>query len=108
MLVKLGTPSTALLTEVNFDPNVPPVGTEVTNIGYGNTEENGEPSTVLLEVQSNTVSFSTCNAYYGTIDSDSQICQWATARDTCQGDSGGMKPKENCDNESFSHYHFAR
>ena len=89
MLVKLGTPSTAPLAQVNFDPNVPPVGTEVTNIGYGHTSEGGEPSTVLLEVESNTVSFSTCNAYYGTINADTQICQWATGRDTCQGDSGG-------------------
>ena len=38
MIVKLSSPSSAPLQQVNFDPNVPPVGSTVTAIGYGDQQ----------------------------------------------------------------------
>jgi len=90
MLVKLTDPSTAPLQVVNFDPNAPPVGTEVTLIGYGATSEGGQSSFQLLETTNNVISFDDCFNYYGTILEDTMICmEGQSGQDTCQGDSGG-------------------
>jgi trypsin len=91
MLVKLTEPSTAPLQALNFSPDSPPVGSEVTVIGYGATTEGGLSSTTLLEVKNNVLSFQTCNDYYLTIVEPRMICMGdeAGGRDSCQGDSGG-------------------
>jgi trypsin len=91
MLVKVSSPVSAPLQQLNFDPAVPPVGSSVTIIGYGATSEGGSSSPILLETQNNVLSFADCNAYYGTIVETNMICMGDAAggRDTCQGDSGG-------------------
>jgi secreted trypsin-like serine protease len=92
MLIKLSTPSTAPLQQVNFDPNFPPVGSPVTVIGYGLTSEGGTAaSPILLQTENNVLSYDDCQAYYGTIIEERMICMGDSAggRDACQGDSGG-------------------
>ena len=90
MLVKLAEPIAAPLQKLNFDPNVPPDGTTVTVIGYGDTTEGGQGSFQLQQVQSTTASFDTCNGYFGTINKDIQVCMDSSkGKDSCQGDSGG-------------------
>jgi secreted trypsin-like serine protease len=91
MLVKLATPSTAPLQQINFDPIFPPVGSEVSVIGYGHTSENGTVSPILLQTQNTILSFEDCNEFYKTISEERMICMGDAAggRDSCQGDSGG-------------------
>jgi trypsin len=91
MLVKISSPVSAPLQQLNFDPNFPPSGSPVTVIGYGRTSEGGSSSPILLETQNNVLSFADCQAYYGTIVETNMICMGDAAggRDTCQGDSGG-------------------
>jgi len=87
MLLKLASPSSAPLQELNFDPNFPADGTEAIVIGYGATSEGGMSSPDLLETFLDIESFEACNAYYGTIMDDIQICTVsAEGRDACQGD----------------------
>lgn len=79
MLVKLESPSSAPIQQINFDASAPPDGSQVTAIGFGDTSEGGSNSFNLLEIQSNTVTFETCNDYYGLIDEDKMICMGGVA-----------------------------
>lgn len=90
MLVKLSTPSSAPVVKLNFDPTVPIDMASVTVIGFGNTEEDGFFSKVLLETDIPVVPFTECSDYFGELTEDIMICAGGvTGRDSCQGDSGG-------------------
>ena len=87
MLIKLASPSSAPLQQLNFDPNFPADGTPATIIGFGATSEGGDPSFQLLETTNNIESFQNCNDFYGFIMNDIQICLLSEGgRDACQGD----------------------
>ena len=88
MLLKLATPSSAPLQQLNFDPSFPADGTLATVIGFGATSE-GDPggSFNLLETSNSITSFADCNAFYGFIMEATQICMSSEGgRDACQGD----------------------
>lgn len=88
MLLKLATPSSAPLQQLNFDPSFPAENTQATIIGFGATSE-GAPngSSVLLETSNSIASFQDCNAFYGFIMDATQICMSSEGgRDACQGD----------------------
>lgn len=56
--------------------------------GWGITE-NGQPSSLLLEVDVPFVSNEECRAAYGNVITDNMLCAGRAAKDSCQGDSGG-------------------
>jgi len=101
MLVFLKSQVDADLVEVS--PDVVPVGTNVTVMGWGDTdidEDVDAPANELMEVEVSVISNEECDAsesdeegweydYNGQI-TDNMICaEHATAKDACQGDSGG-------------------
>ena len=88
MLLKLATPSSAPLQQLNFDPDFPADDAQATVIGYGATAE-GDPtgSFDLLEITNNLVSFQECNDFFGFIMDPIQICLSSEGgKDACQGD----------------------
>lgn len=88
MLLKLATPSSAPLQQLNFDSSFPADGTLATVIGYGATME-GAPSGSfeLMETSNNIASFQDCNDFYGFIMDEIQIClSGEGGQDACQGD----------------------
>lgn len=90
MLIKLSKPSKSPLVNWNTDDAVPAGSDAVKVIGFGTTQENGDVSQVLLEVNVNVVDFATCNSNYGgDIVDDAMLCAAARGKDSCQGDSGG-------------------
>lgn len=99
MLIKLESPSEAPIVKYNGDSSVPNPGDAVTVIGFGATEEDGDPSYQLLEVNLQIVDFNSCyDAYWrpffgSPIVDDIMICAGALdgagIADSCQGDSGG-------------------
>jgi len=92
MLVKLSTPSSGPLVTLNTDATQPADGAPVTVIGYGLTEENGDISMVLNEVELNVVDYETCKLRYPMdLREESHICAGVPAggKDSCSGDSGG-------------------
>jgi trypsin len=95
MLVKLSRPTDVTPVQLNFDNNVPVVGEPVTVIGFGNTEENGEFSQVLLKTSVDIFPFEACDNYFGGIDNNTMLCAGTEegGRDSCQGDSGGYVGK---------------
>ncbi|XP_063228222.1 trypsin-1-like [Bacillus rossius redtenbacheri] len=66
------------------------VGTMVTAIGWGNTDENGTSSSVLMKVSIPVISNTECVPYVNYLMS-SQMCAGYSdgGKDACQGDSGG-------------------
>jgi trypsin len=91
MLVKLTDPALSPVVTLNFNPAVPVVNEVVTVIGYGDTTDGGDSSSVLLMVDINVYTDQFCYDYYGDTDPDTMICAGTLAggRDSCQGDSGG-------------------
>ncbi|XP_014219961.1 venom protease-like [Copidosoma floridanum] len=74
---------------LSLNPNIPP-GEKTIVAGWGITDwtnEKGSPD--LMKVQVPIVDYETCNKYYGTINSESQLCAGEDGKDACQGDSGG-------------------
>jgi trypsin len=92
MIVKLnGTFPDVEGATLNFNADIPATGDQLSVIGFGFTEENGENSDVLLTTNVDAVSFSSCNDVYGFIDDESMICAGneSGGQDSCNGDSGG-------------------
>jgi secreted trypsin-like serine protease len=93
LLIKLARPSTTPIAEWNRDPTVPAPGDKLTVIGFGLTEENGDTSDELLEVELDVYDRATCDA---AVDIEevldfTTICAGTEegGKDSCQGDSGG-------------------
>lgn len=81
MLLKLYGPAPSWIPRIslNNDPAVPLDGSEVTVIGMGRLDEDGDLGfpTVLQEVKVSVVSYETCNSddmYKGFIDDATMIC----------------------------------
>lgn len=96
MIVRLSSPSTAPIQEINWNANEPGKNERVKTIGYGVTDESGiEPIANLREVTVNNVNMLRCKLQYkGTglhISTKSMICAGTRkgGKDSCQGDSGG-------------------
>lgn len=91
-LLKLKTPADIAPVELlvpgvnSADP-----GTTATVIGWGLTQEDGNPSDKLLEVRVPIVSTAVCKRAYPDLLVDLEICAGLTrgGKDSCQGDSGG-------------------
>lgn len=87
MLLKLATPSSAPLQELNFDPTFPADGAEALVIGYGATSDGGDSSAQLLQANVDIESFEACDNFYGFLMEDIQICTVSDeGRDACSGD----------------------
>jgi transmembrane serine protease 9 len=67
------------------------VGTNGTVAGWGTTAENGQPSSLLLEVEVPFVTNKVCSdAYADDVPvTPNMLCAGAPGKDSCQGDSGG-------------------
>ena len=87
---------------VHVGPEVPPVGTKVSVMGWGDTDieyDVKEAATALMEVEVVTISNEECDASssnktgweydYNDQITDNMICAKDTLEDSCQGDSGG-------------------
>lgn len=93
---------------VTFGPNIRPAclwptaqlnETRVVAIGYGDTEDYGNPSSVLMKVRLEILPNDLCQPLYAQewklpqAIVASQLCAWSPTdhekRDTCRGDSGG-------------------
>jgi len=69
---------------------LPTAGTQVYVAGWGDTQTGGPSSNNLLFVGLPYVTLSTCNATYGGLQTNIQVCAGGVAgQDSCQGDSGG-------------------
>lgn len=90
------------VVEINSDRSKPPVGQEVTVMGYGDTNPSDfetDLSDRLMEVEVNVISNEDCDDSRGTIGgfqesyngqiTSSMLCAKKTNQDACQGDSGG-------------------
>ena len=78
--------------KLNKDPEQPKPGQPVTVIGFGFTEEDGEISEQLQEVEVETIGYLVCNFQLpGVIFRQSHVCAGIEegGRDSCNGDSGG-------------------
>lgn len=66
-------------------------GLSVLAAGFGTTVSGGDVAFTLQQVGMEVQEDFVCEFYYGSYDSDSEICVGADGggRDTCQGDSGG-------------------
>lgn len=67
-------------------------GTMATTLGWGNTEEGGEPSTELMKVDVPVTSGETCGEAFGeSYEAEAMVCAGYPegGKDACQGDSGG-------------------
>ena len=62
-----------------------------TVMGFGMTEEDGEYSDVLMEVQVGLITGEMCGEIYNMFDfqDDVMVCAMETGKDSCVGDSGG-------------------
>lgn len=59
-------------------------------VGWGRTTTEGELSNELQEIATNTISFSDCQAVWGSRVTESHICAFTRAGEgACNGDSGG-------------------
>ncbi|KAG7344253.1 trypsin [Nitzschia inconspicua] len=90
--------------QLNTDPTVPADGSDVTAIGLGRLDENGNLGfpTVLQQVNVSVVPYEMCNSdsmYRGFIDNATMICAGDETgeRDACFGDSGGPLLQESAD-----------
>jgi len=88
--------------KLNDDSSAPKVGTEVTVMGWGDTDirdDVSKLSDVLMEVQVNTISNGDCDDSKGNVGgysdnyngqiTQNMLCAKANKQDSCQGDSGG-------------------
>ena len=97
LLMKLSSASTiGTIVQLNFDPNVPVDGQEVTVMGWGLTDpDESSTSPILLEAQLQIVSNEECAASmdpysnYEELVYDDMVCAYGAGADSCQGDSGG-------------------
>jgi len=89
MLVKLASSSTYSTVKLDNGSQTLTEGTDVTVMGWGNTEERGFDSDVLLEVEVDIVSNADCLESYTVDIFDSSLCAARLGKDSCQGDSGG-------------------
>jgi trypsin len=91
MLVKLSTPSTAPVVQLNFDPTIPVEGDTATLIGFGDTTDGGTTSNELLMVDVDIYADQFCDDLYNSFIPETMLCAGTVAggRDSCQGDSGG-------------------
>ena len=66
-------------------------GTVATIVGWGLTEENGDPPAILQEAQVPITTDAYCSGAYGAFDGRTMVCAGYPQGgvDTCQGDSGG-------------------
>jgi trypsin len=91
MIVKLASPSSAPVIQLNQNVDAPIDGTPVTVMGFGTTSEGGAVSTDMLKVDVTAYAFGVCEANLGVqLFPATQICAGdiAGGRDSCQGDSG--------------------
>lgn len=63
-------------------------GSTVEAVGWGSTGYGYPVSSILKKVSLGVISNAQCNNYYGNIQG-SQMCTYASGRDSCQYDSGG-------------------
>lgn len=94
MLMQLDTEVTttgSVTLSLNTDGAVPVDDQMLTVIGTGSTQEDGEPSDQLLQVDVATVDTETCNVpYEGQVSDEVMFCAGGNgSQDSCQGDSGG-------------------
>lgn len=97
MLIKLGAwvpkQTVTLNSELNFAHSQQEGGADnlSTVMGFGMTEEDGEESDVLMEVQVGLITGEMCGEIYNMFDfqDDIMICAMDTGKDSCVGDSGG-------------------
>ena len=97
MLIKLGAwvpkQTVTLNSELNFAHSQQEGGADnlSTVMGFGMTEEDGEESDVLMEVQVGLITGEMCGEIYNMFDfqDDIMVCAMDTGKDSCVGDSGG-------------------
>jgi trypsin len=102
MLVFLSRPTTEDAQLVHVESDVVPVDTNVTVMGWGDTDPAhnvSEPATELMEVEVSIISNEDCDASTGTIGdwtdnyhdqiTENMMCAKDSGEDSCQGDSGG-------------------
>eukprot|EP00804_Cyclotella_cryptica_P013972 CCRYP_002483-RB/>CCRYP_002483-RB protein AED:0.35 eAED:0.37 QI:166/0.71/0.5/1/0.42/0.5/8/0/425 len=115
MLLILERPTTAkvAMVQLNDDPLVPEVGSEVIVMGWGDTTADDltmETSSVLMEVSVNVISNTQCqaakgkhNGYSDSYDgwiTEHMLCAVDENEDSCQGDSGGPLVVRNGNNKA--------
>ncbi|CAB9504571.1 Vitamin K-dependent protein C (Fragment) [Seminavis robusta] len=85
----------AKVVPLNEDYYYPPVGTDLTALGFGTTTPDGStgPSNFLMDVQFKRFPNHRCELQYGPkrIPSENMLCmgEEGGGKDVCQGDSGG-------------------
>mmetsp|Transcript_14747 Transcript_14747/g.22882 ORF Transcript_14747/g.22882 Transcript_14747/m.22882 type:complete len:393 (+) Transcript_14747:172-1350(+) len=92
MMVRLKEPSSYAPVELNA--NLVGGDVELTVMGWGTTSSGGSASSILLEVDVDSLTNAECKTKYGANSiTDDMICAGRTANgvtyDSCQGDSGG-------------------
>ncbi|KAL7476508.1 hypothetical protein ACHAW6_002367 [Cyclotella cf. meneghiniana] len=115
MLLILERPTTAKVSmvQLNNDPLVPEVGSEVIVMGWGDTTADDltmDTSSVLMEVSVNVISNKKCqaskgkhNGYSDSYDgwiTEHMLCAVDENEDSCQGDSGGPLVIRNGSNKA--------
>lgn len=88
MLVFLDTNSTAPLTALNFNEQLPANGEAVTVVGFGLTEETGEVSPTLMQVEVQVIAMEDCqNLLPDMVDEDMNLCAGVLGggKDSCSG-----------------------
>mmetsp|Transcript_24471 Transcript_24471/g.35085 ORF Transcript_24471/g.35085 Transcript_24471/m.35085 type:complete len:365 (-) Transcript_24471:45-1139(-) len=89
-LLGLSGKSTYAYAQLNHDPTVPAVGSNVHVIGWGATQSGGLSSSVPNEVAVQSMSNSQCASDYTSEQiTDTMLCAGSPGKDACQGDSGG-------------------
>ena len=95
MLLKLNAPvKDADVLQLELSTEDPPSTEVLTTMGFGTTEEDGEVSLALREVDILPVDFDTCQSQYEDfllLSEEVQVCAGfpGGGKDSCQGDSGG-------------------
>lgn len=88
MLVLLNTKSTAPLTSLNFNEQLPTGGEDVTVIGFGVTGEDSEVSQTLMEVEVQIIAMEECQRLLPTlVDDQMNVCAGVPGggKDSCSG-----------------------
>lgn len=88
MLVLLDTSSTAPLTPLNFNEQLPVGGEDVTVIGFGKTAEGAEVSKTLMEVKVQVIAMEECKKLLpNLVDEEMNLCAGVLegGQDSCSG-----------------------
>ncbi|MFF2527130.1 serine protease [Streptomyces liangshanensis] len=87
------------LVDANTQPNAY-AGQTAVAMGWGTLSYGGQQPTQLHRVQVGIITASQCNAYYGTVDGNQQLCTHTPDKGPCQYDTGGPLAQQLANNKT--------